>query len=179
MISKPGPMVPSIAPVVADTTWTDMHRSLPLLAWLLGVAGLIPFFACGYLALTPDGAPGTMALLAYGAVILAFLGGVHWGLALPEPSGRRERERLGLGVIPSLVGWVGLLLGIAGIPAGGLAIVIAGFIATTVVEARATRAGLLPRSYMALRYGLSTTVVAVLGAVLLLRLFSVHVARVW
>ncbi len=46
-------------------------------------------------------------------MILAFLGGVHWGFALPEPSGRADRARLGLGVVPSLVGWVALLLVVA------------------------------------------------------------------
>jgi hypothetical protein len=155
-----------------------MHRPLPFLALILGVAGLIPFIGCAYLALTPGGAPGIMALLAYGAVILAFLGGVHWGFALPEPSGRGERERLGLGVLPSLVGWVGLLLGIAGIPEGGIAILLAGFLGITVVEARATRLGLMPTGYMTLRYGLSATVLLVLAVVLVLRLFSVQFARI-
>ena len=80
-----------------------------------------------------------MALVAYGAVILAFLGGVHWGFALPEPSGRGERARLVLGVVPSLVGWVALLLLVCVDSAAGLGLLLVGFIGTTVVEARANR----------------------------------------
>ena len=153
-----------------------MRRPLPLLAWLLGLAGLIPFAACGYGSLTPGGDPAALALAAYGAVILAFLGGVHWGFALPEPSGRGERARLGLGVLPSLVGWVALLLVIAVNAEAGLALLVVGFLATTVVEARGAKLGLVPQGYMMLRYGLSAAVVTILVAVLLLRLLQVHVA---
>ncbi len=90
-------------------------------------------------------------------MILAFLGGVHWGFALPEPSGRGERARLGLGVLPSLAGWVALLLTFAASVEAGLALLVV-VLATTAVEARATSAGLVPRAYMMLRYGLSATV---------------------
>ena len=156
--------------------YTPMQRSLPPLALLLGIAGLIPFALCGYLALTDRGDPAAMALAAYGAVILAFLGGVHWGFALLEPSGRAERLRLGLGVVPSLVGWVALLLVIAVNVETGLAMLLVGFVVTTVVEARAGKAGLVPSGYRTLRYGLTATVVTILVLVVLLRLFHVHVA---
>jgi hypothetical protein len=152
-----------------------MRRALPPLALLLGIAGLIPFAACGYGAVTNQGDPAAMALAAYGAVILAFLGGVHWGFALPEPSGRGERARLGLGVLPSLVGWVALLLVIAVDVEAGLALLVVGFLALTIVEARATKAGLVPSGYMTLRYGLSAVVITILVLVLLLRLFHIHV----
>ena len=53
------------------------------LATALGIAGLIPFAAGAALALlSDDAAAARAALLAYGAVILSFLGAVHWGLAL-------------------------------------------------------------------------------------------------
>ena len=156
-----------------------MQRPLPLLALLLGIAGLIPFFACGLLALRPAGdavdARGLLALIAYGAVILAFLGGVHWGFALPDPSGRAERPRLALGVVPSLVGWVALLIAVADAADIALAVLALGFAGTTIIEARATRAGLMPRGYMTLRYGLSATVVFVLLMVLILRVLGGHI----
>ncbi len=145
------------------------------MALLLGLAGLIPFLACGVLALGQFGERGAAALAAYGAVILAFLGGVHWGFALPEPSHRGERARLVLGVLPSLVGWVALLSGIALRVDAALGILLLGFIGTTVVEARARQAGLMPAGYMGLRWVLSGVVVLVLALVLLGRLTGVHI----
>ena len=150
-----------------------MTRQLPVLAVLLGLAGLLPFIGCGLLAVTPSGERGAQALAAYGAVILAFLGGVHWGFALLEPSGRGERLRLSLGVLPSLVGWVALLLSIAVNADAGLGLLLIGFVATTLVEARGAAAGLIPSGYIRLRYGLSGLVVTVLTIVLVLRLIGV------
>ncbi len=152
-----------------------MTRRLPPLATLLGLSGLLPFLACGLLALSPQGGRAADALVAYGAVILAFLGGVHWGFALSEPSMRGERGRLGLGVLPSLIGWVALLLDVAVNPASGLGLLLFGFIATTTVEARGAAAGLVPPGYMMLRYVLSACVIAVLAIVLVSRLLGVHV----
>ena len=73
----------------------------PTLAWALGLAGLIPFVLGS--ALQWYGPPGWrmlagMALLSYGAVIVSFLGGIHWGLAMrasPVPV-----ARLVWGVLP-------------------------------------------------------------------------------
>ena len=62
------------------------------LAWGLGLAGLIPFVLTAAVQWLPQ--PGwrmlaAMALLGYGAVIVSFLGGIHWGLAMRSAS--RER----------------------------------------------------------------------------------------
>ena len=152
-----------------------MQRSLPPLALVLGLAGLVPFAACGYGAVSTYGEPAAQALAAYGAVILAFLGGVHWGLALPEPSGRGANARIGFGVVPSLIGWVALLLVVAVSAEAGLALLVVGFAALTVVEARAAKACLMPPGYMALRYALSAGVITILAAVLVMRLFGIHI----
>lgn len=51
------------------------------------------------------------ALAVYGAVILSFLGGIRWGVAMvgdaPEQTRRRE---LILSVVPSLAGWAAVFL---------------------------------------------------------------------
>ncbi len=72
----------------------------------LGAGGLIPFFA-GAMGLWA--APFAWreeilnAVLIYGAVILSFIGAVHWGLALRLPSGESESwRRFGLGVIAGI-----------------------------------------------------------------------------
>jgi hypothetical protein len=136
-----------------------MNRSLPpLLPWL-GLAGLIPFLAAAGLAWaapTPGlRAEALWALAAYGAVILSFLGAVHWGLALAAPSGGDEAAatpaRLVLGVIPSLVAWLALLLPVA----SGLALLALGIVIIAWIESIAARKGLLMRDYLRLRWLLS------------------------
>lgn len=116
------------------------------------MAGLLPFFgaAGGALAGEPAALP---ALLAYGAIILAFLGAVHWGLALRATAAEAAATpaRLTLGVVPSLLGWVALLL-----PAApGLVLLAASLLATAAAETIATRRGLLPASYLRLRWTLT------------------------
>ncbi|WP_270934276.1 DUF3429 domain-containing protein [Falsiroseomonas oryzae] len=129
-----------------------MDTPLPAPARLLGPAGLIPFVA---LALgTWAGWPGAAAAqVAYGATILAFLGAVHWGLALRAPASERRAEwpRLGLGVVPALIAWVALLLPVS----FGLGLLALAIPAVAAVETSATRAGLMPSSYLRLRYLLS------------------------
>ncbi len=155
-----------------------MTRPLPPFAIVLGAAGLLPFLVCslGALSLSSDGSTRSLlALVAYGATILAFLGGVHWGFALDGsdmPSERVQRARFGLGVLPSLIGWAALLITFIGLPTTGLLVLTAGFIATTVVEAQAARRGLMPQHYMWLRWALSIVVVVCLVSVLLIRAFG-------
>ena len=131
-----------------------MNTPLPALAWPLGLAGLVPFLA-GLSALALGQAWAGFAMAAYGATILAFLGAVHWGLALAAPE-VATRERLVGGVIPSLVAWVGLLL-----PAPyGLVLIGLGLLVLVVVETIATRRGLLPGAYLRLRWLLSVVAAA-------------------
>jgi hypothetical protein len=129
-----------------------MRTDLPAPARLLGPAGLIPFAALsiGIWAGMPGAGP---ALLAYGATILAFLGAVHWGLALAAPAAERGADwgRLGLGVVPSLIAWVALLLPL---PAG-LGLLAVAILVTAAAESWAAQAGLVPRAYLGLRWMLS------------------------
>ncbi len=160
-----------------------MHPRLPPAAIALGIAGLIPFVVLGIAALsTHDSVQAQrmlLGLVGYGGVVLAFLGGVHWGFVLhpvlPEgmgPDERRDATRLGLGVLPSLIGWAALLTPAFGVPEIGLAILIVGYIATVVTEAQMRRRAMMPSGYMALRWALSVVVVVVLVTVLALRLIG-------
>src|SRR5208282_1141210 len=74
----------------------SMNRTIPLTAILLGLAGLIPFIGCGLLATGDDATrdQGFTALIAYGAVILSFVGAVHWGLALGDGAASRQVQRI-------------------------------------------------------------------------------------
>ncbi len=95
-------------------------------ARLLGYGGLIPFVGLAILSISSL-LPGewrptaATALIAYGAVILSFLGGIHWGIAFTQP--RPPRIAFAWGVLPSLLAWAGLLLPLrAGLALTGTAI---------------------------------------------------------
>lgn len=134
----------------------DAAPSAALPSRVLGYAGLLPFAAAAAAALL--GPPGWRplaagALAAYGAVILSFLGAVHWGLALHAREGEAAAAwpRLGFGVLPSLIAWVALLL-----PARpGLALLAIAVVTVAAVETAAAERGLVPRIYLGLRWPLS------------------------
>jgi hypothetical protein len=161
-----------------------MNARLPALAVLLGAAGLIPFLVTGLAAISarPPGEanPGVFALVGYGAVILAFLGGVHWGFVLDGPGGAaapkpRMVTRLLLGVVPALIGWAALLASAIQLQTVGIAILIAGYVATVLTEWRWRKQELLLPSYMILRSVLTVIVVMILVTVLTLRLVGATV----
>ena len=129
-------------------------------AWLGGL-GAVPFIALSGALPLLDGAQRLVvshALLAYGAVILSFLGGIHWGLAIRDHRGADMEQlwaRLILSVAPSLAGWIALLVaGTAGLLM--LAIAVAAMLP---VDLRATRRGDAPPWYPKLRIPLSCVVV--------------------
>lgn len=76
-------------------------------ATLLGYAGLIPFFvlplamAANHIALFE----GALYFNQYSAVILSFLGGVHWSKALYDAN---RTAQLYIAMLPSIVGWIAL-----------------------------------------------------------------------
>lgn len=90
-------------------------KSIPLAPFWLGLSGALPFLAGvvvyannGLWVLTPDMA--VRSTLVYGAVILSFLGGVRWGLGLLLDDPQRRDNRFALSVVPSLLGWLAVLL---------------------------------------------------------------------
>lgn len=84
---------------------------LPLAARRLAYAGLLPFLLGAALVwlVHEDAHPyATLALAAYAAVVVSFLGGIHWGLAfrLAEP----PLALLAWGVVPPLAAWVAVMM---------------------------------------------------------------------
>jgi len=150
---------------------------MPLLAILLSVLGLVPFIVCGLAALGPDAGTATRmlsALIAYAAVTLAFVGGIHWGFELHsrQQDTLVERARLGLGVVPPLVGWIALLVPLVVAPWVSLVVLIAAYIAAVLIEQQAARRDLLPARYLWLRWGFTLVAVAMMITVLTLRLLG-------
>nr|BAT31486.1 hypothetical protein [Fulvimarina pelagi] len=76
---------------------------------MLGLGGLLPFVLLSGVLIyggnsTIAYATIVLALNAYSATILAFLGGIRWGFGL-RPTGHQRHELI-LSVLPSLAGWV-------------------------------------------------------------------------
>ena len=92
---------------------------LPAVALRLGYAGLIPFVTGALLVwlVRPEAHPYvTLGLSAYAALIVCFLGGIHWGLVMHQP--RPAAASLVWGVVPSLLAWMAVMM----VPASGLVI---------------------------------------------------------
>lgn len=143
-------------------------RVPPAAKWL-GALGAIPFVflaALGPVLDEPHRTQVSFALAAYGAVILSFLGGIHWGLAVAETGDMGTGEagtstdalqrRLGLSVVPSLIGWGALFL----IMPLALAVLAVAFGTMLWFDLRATRNGDAPSWYPKLRWPLTVGVVA-------------------
>ena len=102
-------------------------------------------------------------LRAYGAVILSFLGGIQWGLAIRNSDGN-ARTRQGLtstltvSIVPSLIGWTGLVVE----ELVGFGLLILGFGLVLISDVRAVNRGMGPRWYLRLRYPLTAVVVSCL-----------------
>jgi hypothetical protein len=79
-------------------------------AWILGLAGLIPFAAGAVAVWSPQANPAAANVLGdYAACILSFLGGVRWGTDIPhEPSPRVVV--LALSVLPPLIAWIAICI---------------------------------------------------------------------
>ena len=102
-------------------------------------------------------------LLTYGAVILSFVGALHWGFAMVHPgaSGPVTGKLFIWSVVPSLLGWVALLLE----PTVGAAFLIAGFLGHYGQDLRLTRILPLPSWYLPLRLQLTTVACLCLASV--------------
>lgn len=132
-------------------------------AWL-GYGGLLPF-----LALTPaslldhhHGAVWSDALYAYGAIILSFIGALHWGLAmsLPELTERQRSACFAWSVVPALIAWPAVLFS----PPLAAPLLVVGFIAHYLQDRRLARQATLPGWYLPLRLRLSSVAVVCLVA---------------
>jgi hypothetical protein len=135
---------------------------VPVAPAVLSAAGLVPFVACTaglWLLEEPRRHAALTLLCAYGAVILSFVGAVHWGMAMRGESAAPGRA-MTFSVVPALLGWFALSIP----PAGGLAVLAAGFVLAYLMDACSVGAGVAPRWYRRLRIPLTVAVLACLGA---------------
>jgi hypothetical protein len=140
-----------------------MHESsqTPRFAVLLGFAGAAPFLAGLALAFSSDDTIqgwGLWLLLIYGAIILSFMGGIHWGAAMLRDEA--SFAALGRSVLPSLLALPAVAFG----GALGLVLLALGFCGLLVYDESEVRAKRLPLWYPKLRRPLTGIVVACLLA---------------
>ena len=144
----------------------ESETALPPYAAALGYGGLVPFVGCAIVMLAIPGMDvrhlAGRALLGYGAVILSFLGGVHWGLVLRGPAARAA-GMLAAAVIPSLVGWATLLLPFE----TAAALQVAAFGGFWLYEHRVLGPRVLPPAYLGLRRWLTLIVCASIATALM------------
>ncbi|MCJ1414241.1 hypothetical protein MMC32_000567 [Xylographa parallela] len=153
---------------------TFSMKEVPREALVLGMAGFLPYLATSlstvylawdinHAALTGSGfllSGQTAELLlhiieplqiAYGAVILSFLGAIHWGLEFAKYGGKHGYPRYAIGVVAPAIAWPTTLLPVE-------YALIAQFLAFNYLyfaDARATRRGWAPHWYTTYRFALT------------------------
>ena len=126
------------------------------LAKILGYAGLIPFVffsVISWLNFQFMKEPHYY-LMTYAAIILSFMGAIHWGVAMSVKNDKANFQ-LGISVIPSLLGWFALLL-----PSiYGYSILIISFSLLCLLDKEQNKRGVFPAWYYPMRVILTAIVV--------------------
>jgi hypothetical protein len=134
-------------------------------AWILGLAGLLPFLAHALFAwLSPPAELiGVLRSQAhYAAAILTFVGALHWGVTIASPSvmDGAAVSRLLWSVTPALFAWIVTLY-----PADvSLPLLFGGLLVALVMDWVLYRGTPVPRWFLTLRTVLSGVALASVGA---------------
>ncbi len=132
-----------------------LRRPPNSVAWL-GYGGLIPFLFLTPLSLIDQqhGMVWSDALYRYGAIIVSFIGALHWGfaIAMPQLSDKQRSALYIWSVIPALMAWPALM--VSPILAGPLLVIA--FIAHYVQDHRLSGLVALPGWYLPLRFRLTS-----------------------
>jgi TRAP-type C4-dicarboxylate transport system permease small subunit len=122
-------------------------------AYWLGYLGLLPIVAgAGLLAIQVDSPVVTTGIQTYAAVILTFVGAVHWGRSLEN----LEIETMIPSVAPSLLAWCTLFM----TPLIALPLLVLGFFSQYIFDARQSQ---LKHWYKNLRLQLTLIICALLS----------------
>jgi hypothetical protein len=124
-------------------------------AKILGYAGLIPFviFSIASWISLPVVDDAVVILIAYAAVILTFIGAVHWGVVMSNNDDQHSMHLLA-SVVPSLVAWIALLIPV--IPA--LIVLLLGFIIHILYDWSMHKKLVFPEWYLPMRVRLTSVV---------------------
>ena len=141
----------------------ETYGGVPTPALVLGIAGTAPFIAAALAMLA--GPPwlkitAYIHLMNYAALSLAFLGAVHWGLALA--AGRTDWTKYAAAVVPLVLGWLALSL-IQPLPT--ILVLVVAYAGIFILDIRAARDGFAPPWYPRLRKPLTIIVLLAFYAV--------------
>lgn len=163
----------------------EMAQEVPQPALLWGSAGVLPYVSTAAASIwlarkehlvsmgldkSMDSETASALLLhaqniqvGFGAVMLSFLGAIHWGFEFSKYGGRIGNRRYAIGVLPLVLGWPTLLLA----PQMALIGQWASFVAVWFIDLRATSAGWVPKWYSTYRFWLTfavgTSIIATLA----------------
>jgi hypothetical protein len=143
---------------MTDTAPEPPTRCCPVPVWprRLGAAGALLFVALGLLSWIegPWQSELRFALFAYGAVVLSFVGALHWAFAMiaADMADADRRRAFGWSVVPALLGWAALLLP----PSLTIIVLLAGLWSHYSQDLRLVRRIALPDWYLPLRLGLTS-----------------------
>lgn len=92
--------------------------------------------------------------ITFGAILLSFLGAIHWGFEFSRFGGELGNRRYILGLLPVLCAWPTLMLE----PQMALVGQWGAYVLTWFIDLRATTAGWAPKWYSSYRFGLTLAV---------------------
>ncbi|CBQ70007.1 conserved hypothetical protein [Sporisorium reilianum SRZ2] len=160
----------------ARSITSEMAQAVPQPALLWGSAGVIPYVSTAGASIwlarkehlvglgldkSMDSETASALLLhaqniqvGFGAVLLSFLGAIHWGFEFSKYGGRIGNARYAIGVLPLILGWPTTLLA----PQMALIAQWASFVAVWFIDLRATSAGWVPKWYSTYRFWLTLAV---------------------
>ncbi|KAI1120877.1 hypothetical protein F5Y10DRAFT_257546 [Nemania abortiva] len=160
----------SLSDAPKEPYWLGLAGTLPYLgtsvstvylAWVLNTPWPAPSTLVNNLLISQETASNVLAALepiqlGYGAIIISFLGAVHWGLEYTEktPDQIRTRFRYGIGVVAPIVAWPTLFMPVE----FALTTQFAAFVALYFADARATVRGWAPAWYNTYRFALTAVV---------------------
>ena len=133
---------------------TDKTKTI---IYCLSYGGLLPFvitLAGVYYGSKELSSYSMVAFVAYGAVILGFVGAVHWGFLLTTDSIQRQGLLLSTSVLPGLIGWLALICNLD----TALLMLCIAYPILFIYEKFSVLNSLLPAWYMLMRFRLTIVV---------------------
>lgn len=141
------------------------------IVWIFSIAGVL--ILGGITAALFSGqshikVPAIVGLITFAAVVLSYLGGIEWGLALQESAGTERTRAIGLGLstIPALAAWV--ILWRVPSPQWQVGGALGLFVLVWAADLWLARQGLIPSWFVDMRTAVTAAVCVILGVALYL-----------